>query len=206
MAMYLQGKYVPVNPKKYKGDVNKIVFRSSLELVAFKFCDMNPAIIFWENEETVIPYISPVDGRAHRYFMDLKVWTRRQDSDELQITLIEIKPKDQIKEPRKTKTMKESTFNNSMRTWLVNQAKWTATKEHCAKVGWKFIIWTEEHLVPGEDPEVKKQFALRSKKKREVEIEDRRRAQRINALKEQMKKETSNKQTTNPEDDGLLLP
>ncbi|EGJ6623153.1 hypothetical protein R0I08_003845 [Salmonella enterica] len=206
MAMYLQGKYVPVNPKKYKGDVNKIVFRSSLELVAFKFCDMNPAIIFWENEETVIPYISPVDGRAHRYFMDLKVWTRRQDSDELQITLIEIKPKDQIKEPRKTKTMKESTFNNSMRTWLVNQAKWTATKEHCAKVGWKFIIWTEEHLVPGEDPEVKKQFALRSKKKREVEMEDRRRAQRINALKEQMKKETSNKQTTNPEDDGLLLP
>ncbi|QIQ62006.1 head completion protein [Salmonella phage bering] len=206
MAMYLQGKYVPVNPKKYKGDVNKIVFRSSLELVAFKFCDMNPAIIFWENEETVIPYISPVDGRAHRYFMDLKVWTRRQDSDELQITLIEIKPKDQIKEPRKTKTMKESTFNNSMRTWLVNQAKWTATKEHCAKVGWKFIIWTEEHLVPGEDPEVKKQFALRSKKKREVEMEDRRRAQRINALKEQMKKETSNKQTTKPEDDGLLLP
>ncbi|EJD3357963.1 hypothetical protein M1Y69_003444, partial [Salmonella enterica] len=52
----------------------------------------------------------------------------------------------------------------------------------------------------------KKQFALRSKKKREVEMEDRRRAQRINALKEQMKKETSNKQTTKPEDDGLLLP
>ncbi|AHK61435.1 head closure [Salmonella phage vB-SalM-SJ2] len=206
MAMYLQGKYVPVNPKKYKGDVNKIVFRSSLELVAFKFCDMNPAIVYWSSEETVIPYISPVDGRAHRYFMDLKVWTRRQDSEELQITLIEIKPKDQIKEPRKTKTMKESTFNNSMRTWLVNQAKWTATKEHCAKVGWKFIIWTEEHLVPGEDPEVKKQFALRSKKKREVEMEDRRRAQRINALKEQMKKETANKQPTQLKDDGLLLP
>ncbi|AOK82445.1 head completion protein [Salmonella phage vB-SalM-PM10] len=206
MAMYLQGKYVPVNPQKYVGDVKDIVFRSSLELVAFKFCDMNPAIVKWGSETCVIPYISPVDGRAHRYFMDLKVWTRRQDSDELQITLIEIKPKDQIKEPRKTKTMKESTFNNSMRTWLVNQAKWTATKEHCAKVGWKFIIWTEEHLVPGEDPEVKKQFALRSKKKREVEMEDRRRAQRINALKEQMKKETANKQPTQSEDDGLLLP
>lgn len=202
--MYLQGKYIPINPKKYRGDVNKIVFRSSMELVAFKFCDTNPAIVYWSSEETVIPYISPVDGRAHRYFMDLKVWTHREDTEELQITLIEIKPKDQVKEPRKTKTMKESTFNNAMRTWLVNQAKWTATKEHCAKAGWKFIIWTEEHLVPGEDPDVKKRFALRSKKKREADMEDRRRAQRVEELKKQMRKEIKPKEE--PRDDGLLLP
>lgn len=203
MAMYLQGKYSPINPKKYKGDVHKIVFRSSLELVAFKFCDMNPAIISWSSEETVIPYISPVDGRAHRYFMDLKVWTRRQDSEELQVTLIEIKPKDQIKEPRKTKTMKESTFNNSMRTWLVNQAKWEATRQHCAKVGWKFIIWTEEHLVPGEDPDVKERFAIRSKQKREAQMEDRKRAARVEELKAKMRQTIVKKEER---DDGLLLP
>lgn len=205
MAMYLQGKYAPINPKKYKGDVHKIVFRSSLELVAFKFCDTNPAIVYWSSEETVIPYISPVDGRPHRYFMDLKVWTRSANTEELKVTLIEIKPKDQIKEPKKTKTMKESTFNNSMRTYLVNQAKWTATREHCAKMGWSFIIWTEEHLVPGEDPDVKKQFALRSKKKREKEIDDKRRAENIRALKEQMRK-TIKADEPKERDDGLLLP
>ena len=204
MSNYLQGKFKPNNPNKYQGNVNNIVFRSSLELVAFKFCDMNSAIVRWSSEETVIPYISPVDGRAHRYFMDLKVWTRKEGQDELQVTLIEIKPKDQIKQPKKTPTMKESTFNNAMRTWLVNAAKWEATRELCKKNRWKFIIWTEEHLVPGEDPDVKKQFELKSKKRRDAEVQDRRRAQRVEALKEQMRKEI--KPTPTERDDGLLLP
>lgn len=205
MSMYLQGKYSPINPKKYKGNVNNIIFRSSLELVAFKFCDTNPAIVFWSSEETVIPYISPVDNRAHRYFMDLKVWTRKKDSPELQVTLIEIKPKDQIKQPRKTATMKESTFKTAMRTWLVNQAKWTATEELCAKRDWRFIIWTEEHLEPGKDPDIKKRFQLKAKKKREVEVEDRRRAARVKELAEKMKSEIKAK-STNSRDDDLLLP
>lgn len=204
MSNYLQGKYTPVNPKKYKGNVNNIVFRSSLELVAFKFCDMNSAIVNWSSEETIIFYISPVDGRSHRYFMDLKVWTRKEGQEELQVTLIEIKPKDQIKQPKKTATMKESTFNNAMRTWLVNSAKWAATRELCEKKGWKFIIWTEEHLVPGEDPDVRKQFELKSKKKRDMEMEDRRRAERVRFLKEQMRKEIHPAPTER--DDGLLLP
>lgn len=205
MSMYLQGKYSPINPKKYKGNVNNIIFRSSLELVAFKFCDMNPAIVFWSSEEMVIPYISPVDNRAHRYFMDLKVWTRKADSQELQVTLIEIKPKDQTKQPRKTSTMKESTFNTAMRTWLVNQAKWTATEELCAKRGWRFIIWTEEHLEPGKDPDIKKRFQIKAKKKREVEVEDRRRAARVKELAEKMKSEIKAK-AVNSRDDDLLLP
>lgn len=203
MAMYLQGKYSPINPKKYKGEVGKIVFRSSLELVAFKFCDMNPSIVYWNSEETIIPYVSPIDNRPHRYFMDLKVWTRKEGQEELQVTLIEIKPKDQVKEPKKTPKMKESTFKHAMLTYMVNNAKWTATRELCAKNGWKFIIWTEEHLVPGEDPDVIKQMSLKSKKRREAEVEDRRRADRVNALKERMRREIKEPK---PRDDGLLLP
>lgn len=206
MSLYLQGKYSPVNPKKYEGDVRNIVFRSSLELVAFKFCDTNPTIVRWGSETCVIPYISPVDNRAHRYFMDLKVWTRKPDSEELQVTLIEIKPKDQIKQPRKTSTMKESTFNNAMRTWLVNQAKWTATEELCAKRGWRFIIWTEEHLEPGKDPDIRKRFQIKAKQKREVEVEDRRRAARIQELTQKIKNEVKNKTENTERDDGLLLP
>lgn len=205
MSIYLQGKYSPINPKKYKGNVNNIIFRSSLELVAFKFCDTNPAIVFWSSEEMVIPYISPVDNRAHRYFMDLKVWTKKPDSPELQVTLIEIKPKDQTKPPRKTANMKESTFNNAVRTWLVNQAKWTATKDLCAKRDWRFIIWTEEHLVPGQDPEVRKRLEIKSKKRREIQVEDKRRAQRVEELVGKLKEQVKTKVETE-RDDGLLLP
>lgn len=204
MSMYLQGKYTPINPKKYKGNVNNIIFRSSLELVAFKFCDMNPGIVFWSSEEMVIPYVSPVDNRTHRYFMDLKVWTHKEGQDELQVTLIEIKPKDQVKQPKKTATMKESTFKNAMRTWLVNEAKWNATRDLCAQRNWKFIIWTEDHLVPGEDPDVRKRFEMRSKKKREAEIEDRMRAHRIQSLKEELRKKVQEEKKER--DDGLLLP
>lgn len=182
MATYLQGRFRPLNPKKYRGDINKIVFRSSLELVAFKFCDTNPAIVYWGSEECIIPYKSPVDNRAHRYFMDLKVWTRKEGQEHLQVTLIEIKPRDQIKEPKRG-TKKEKTFINEMQTWLVNSAKWQAARDLCEKEGWKFVIWTEDHLVPGQDPEVRKRFQIKSQKKRESEAQDRLRAARVQAMK-----------------------
>lgn len=205
MSMYLQGRYRPVNPRKYRGDVNKIVFRSSLELVAFKFCDMNPAVLSWSSEETIIPYKSPVDLRMHRYFMDLSIQTINATTGQPQTSLIEIKPRDQIKEPRRG-TKKELTFKNEMMTWLVNQAKWTAARELCASKGWKFIIWTEDHLVPGQDPEVRARFQLKSKKKREDAAEDRMRKARIKEMTDQMKKELAEKQKNKPDTPPSLLP
>lgn len=191
--IYLQGRYRPINPQKYRGDINKIVFRSSLELVAFKFCDMNPSIKFWSSEECVIPYRSPVDGRMHRYFMDLQVWTINKETLQPQVTLIEIKPRDQIKEPRKG-TKKEKTFMNEMMTWQVNQAKWAAARDLCeSHDNWTFVIWTEDHLVPGQDPEVRKRLQLKSKAKREKEAEDKRRAANVALMKQKLKEETENR-------------
>lgn len=158
---FLQGRYQPKNPQKYKGDPNNIVFRSSWELVAFKFCDLHPAIKFWSSEETVIPYVSPADNRVHRYFMDLKVWTSKPDSEELQISLIEIKPSAQLKEPRKSKSAKESTYINALQTWYVNSAKWDAARKLCEKEGWQFVFWTEKELDIEKDPDVSKRFRQR---------------------------------------------
>ncbi|AYP28434.1 putative head completion protein [Serratia phage vB_SmaA_3M] len=205
MTMYLQGRYRPVNPRKYHGDINKIVFRSSLELVAFKFCDMNPSVLSWASEETVIPYRSPVDNRMHRYFMDLAIQTRNAETGLPQTTLVEIKPRDQIKEPRRG-SKKETTFRNEMMTWLVNQAKWNAARELCKSKGWTFVIWTEDHLVPGQDPEVRARFQLKSKKRRENEAEDRARKARIKQMTDQMKKEVEERRKNEPDAPQSLLP
>ena len=70
---FLQGLYTPKNPKKYIGDLRRITYRSSWELHAFKWCDFNTNVIQWNSEEVVVPYRSPVDGRMHRYFVDLKI-------------------------------------------------------------------------------------------------------------------------------------
>lgn len=205
MSMYLQGRYRPQNPRKYVGDINKIVFRSSLELVAFKFCDNNPAILKWNSEGCIIPYRSPVDNRNHRYFMDLQVWTINSETNQPQVTLIEIKPRDQIKEPKRG-TKKEKTFINEMMTWQVNQAKWTAAKELCERHGdsWKFVIWTEDHLVPGQDPEVREKFRIKSKIKREKEAEEKQRENRVKLLAARMKQQIQDRQETETKPNKLL--
>ncbi|AVO22866.1 head completion protein [Erwinia phage vB_EamM-Bue1] len=207
MTMYLQGRYRPLNPKKYRGDINKIVFRSSLELVAFKFCDMNPAIIWWSSEETIVRYVSPVDNRVHRYFVDLQVWTKNKDTGEQQVTLIEIKPRDQIKEPKRG-TKKEKTFVNEMMTWKVNEAKWAAARAVCAsKENWSFLIWTEDHLVPGQDPEVRARFRMKSQARREKDAEEKKRATSVAMIKERLKKEAAERAASSEKKDpDSLLP
>lgn len=186
---FLQGRYQPLNPSKYKGGLNRIVFRSSWELVAFKFCDQHPAILAWSSEETVIPYVSPMDNRVHRYFMDLKVWTRREGSDVPQVTLIEIKPSGQLKEPRKTATMKESTYAIACETWAVNQAKWQAARAYCEQQGWNFIFWTEKELDIEKDPDVKKRLAHRSKSRKVMKRQQAKRDQNVENWRAYFQKE-----------------
>lgn len=147
MRHYEQGFFRPSNPKKYVGDVNNIVYRSGWERVAFKFCDQEASIVAWSSEELVIPYMSPVDGKAHRYFTDLRLWVRGADGKTKQF-VIEIKPMDQVKKPRKTAKKKEATYLAECSTWFVNQAKWTAAKEWCKKNNAEFLIWTEKQLFP----------------------------------------------------------
>ncbi|QJT71340.1 head completion protein [Vibrio phage vB_VcorM_GR28A] len=144
---YKQGLYKVQNPQKYKGDVDNVVFRSSWEFVAFQFCDTNPSVVAWASEEMVIPYISPIDKRPHRYFMDLTIWTRKEDGT-LQKTLVEIKPQKKLKAPSRG-NKKEETWLREVTEWEVNNAKWTATRKLCEREGWNFIYWTEMHLVPG---------------------------------------------------------
>jgi hypothetical protein len=144
---YLQGKFTPVNHKKYKGDVNNIIFRSSWELATFRFCDNTEEILAWNSEETIINYISPLDGRPHRYFTDITAWIKTHDGSIVK-NIIEIKPHAQTIKPVKRPTEKDTSFLERVKTYAVNQAKWKYAKEYCKNNSCNFVILTEKHIFP----------------------------------------------------------
>jgi hypothetical protein len=142
--MAYKGRYIPSNPKKYKGDYNKIIYRSLWERKFMVYCDNNPNVIEWGSEEIIIPYISPLDGRRHRYFPDFYIKIRTP-SGRLKKIIVEVKPKKQCKPPDIPKK-KTKYFVNEVRTWGVNKAKWEAALEWCADNNMEFKILTEDHL------------------------------------------------------------
>ena len=70
---YKQGFFTPRFPKKYIGDPTNIVYRSGWEKRVMQTLDENSNVLRWASEEIVIPYISPIDNRPHRYFVDFYV-------------------------------------------------------------------------------------------------------------------------------------
>jgi hypothetical protein len=141
---YHQGKFSPKHPEKYRGDPTNIVYRSSWELRMMRYLDSNTNVLEWASEEVIVPYISPVDNRPHRYFPDFIAMVRRPDGGKKTV-MIEIKPKAQTKEP-KIQPKKTKRYITEVTTWAVNQAKWKAASEFCENRGWDFTIMTEDHI------------------------------------------------------------
>lgn len=139
-----KGRYRIQNPKKYKGDINDVIYRSSWELRFMKWCDLNPNVIEWGSETVIIPYRSPVDNKMHRYFVDFYIKTKDKTND-IKKYLIEIKPEKFTKPPaipqKKTKKFIEEVFN-----YGINQNKWKSANEYCEDRGWKFLVLTEKDL------------------------------------------------------------
>lgn len=140
-TQYRQGIYRPVNSSKYNG-AKYPRYLSSWELKFFKWCDVNPTVVQWSSESVCVPYISPIDGRMHRYFVDNVVHI--QEGNKIVKYLIEIKPSKQTKPPTTHGNKKRSTIVNEAATWGVNQAKWTAAKKWCDKNGYIFQLVTEK--------------------------------------------------------------
>jgi hypothetical protein len=108
-----------------------------------KYLDENVNVLEWKSEEIAIPYVSPVDGRYHRYFPDFVVKVRAPEGA-TKTMILEVKPKAQTKEPVKKK--KSKTYITEVATWGVNQAKWKAAQEYCLDRGWQFKLITEDEL------------------------------------------------------------
>jgi len=137
---YYQGKYKVKNPEKYKGNPTNVQYRSSWELKVFNWLDTTSGIIQWNSEEVIIPYKSPIDGRWHRYFVD--VWFKTSDG---RVILAEIKPFKETQEPKKRSRVTKK-YLTEVKTWGINQAKWKAAEEYCADRKWKFVILTEKDI------------------------------------------------------------
>jgi hypothetical protein len=141
---YLQGKYKPSNPEKYKGDVYNIIYRSSWERKFLYYCDMNKNIIEYSSEEVVIPYRSPLDNRYHRYFPDFYIKVK-ESSGKIKKMIIEIKPQKQCVEP-KVQKRKTKAYIYEVVEYAKNQAKWKAAEEWCLDRGYEFKVLTENEL------------------------------------------------------------
>jgi hypothetical protein len=139
-----KGTYRVEHAAKYKGDITQIVYRSTWELRFMKWCDFNPSVLEWGSETVIIPYISPVDKRVHRYFVDfyMKVLDK---SGVTKKYLVEIKPEKFTKPPTKPKRITKK-FIDEVFQYGVNEAKWKAAFEFCEDRNMKFLILTEKDL------------------------------------------------------------
>jgi hypothetical protein len=109
-----------------------------------KFCDQNENILEWSSEEIAIPYLSPIDGRIHRYYVDFWIKAKEKDGS-IRCRLIEIKPEKQTVMPKKPKKQTRR-FLNEMATWAINSSKWEAAKNFCKSSNMDFLVLTEKHL------------------------------------------------------------
>lgn len=132
------GKYNP-DPKKYKGDLSAVKYRSSWELKAFNWCDKNSSVKYWSSEETVVPYFWDIDKKYHRYYVDLKI-----TFTDGKTILVEIKPAKETEPP--TNPNKSKRYIGEAMTYVKNMNKWEAANSYAKDRGWEFQIWTEDTL------------------------------------------------------------
>lgn len=141
---FKQGFFRPKYPSKYRGDANNIVYRSGWEKRVMESLDDNINVISWASEEIIIPYVSPVDNKVHRYFPDFYVEARAADGT-IKVMLLEVKPNAQTQVP-KASQRRTKRFINEVVTYGINQAKWEAASKFCQTKGWEFKLITENEL------------------------------------------------------------
>jgi len=130
----------PINKKKYIGVKKEIRCRSLWERQFCKYLDENKNIVQWGYECLHIPYRFLNENKNRIYIPDFVIKTNKDN--QTQITVIEIKPYNQTKNPnlKKRKNIQECI------TYTMNDSKWNYAKEFCKDRGWKFIILTEKEL------------------------------------------------------------
>ena len=140
---YKQGTYVVKNPDKYMGVSKECTWRSSWELEVMKFFDRNPKVVEWGSEPFAIEYFDVSRDKKRRYFPDFYVKYIDKEG-ELVSEVIEVKPIDQVKPPKKGG--KPKTYMEAVVTYNTNISKWNAAHTFCEQRGWRFRIITENSI------------------------------------------------------------
>ena len=109
-----------------------------------KWCDLNDSVQEWGSETVIVPYVSPVDRKIHRYFVDFYIKVRNKTGN-VQKYLIEIKP-ERFTKPPEIPQKKTKKFIDEVFQYGVNEAKWKAAFEFCQDRNMKFMVLTEKDL------------------------------------------------------------
>lgn len=137
-----QGTFIPMNPDKYIGNVSKIYYRSGWEFEFLKFCDRDNRIIRYSSESVHVPYMNPIDRKAHRYFID--IYLEMIDSGgKLVKWWIEIKPDKYTKfptEPKRKSAKAMANYKRHYETTLVNIEKFKSAKYWSKQMGCNFGV------------------------------------------------------------------
>lgn len=136
--MAVHGRFRPKNPAKYVGDPNNIFFRSLWESQVMKYFDSHQDVLRWGSEEIVIPYLSPLDNKVHRYFPDFFVEYLDKDGNLLK-EIVEVKPLHESEE-------RFAKNDRSKDALAVNEAKWKSASIFCEQRGMKFRVLTEKSI------------------------------------------------------------
>lgn len=136
--MAFRARFIPRNPLKYVGDLEKIFARSSWELQVMKFFDSRSDVIRWGSEEIIVPYLSPADNAVHRYFPDFFVEYIDKNGNTIK-EIVEVKPLHES-DARFAKS------DRSKDALLVNDAKWKAAHLYCESRGMIFRVITEKSI------------------------------------------------------------
>lgn len=145
---YINGVYRVRYTKKYNGDYTKVIYRSSWERKFCVYCDTSDNVLSWSSEPFTIPYNCPLTGKKREYLIDFYARIRNERG-EINDFLIEIKPKAKLKKPlppRKQTLKKLQYYNVAMKEFLTNMAKFSAARVHAIKIGYRFIVVTEDIL------------------------------------------------------------
>lgn len=143
-----QGYFYPKNPHKYKGDVTKIIYRSSWEFKFLEYCDNNESVIEYASEPLGIGYYNPILKKESTYWVDCYMATRGNDGS-ITKWLIEIKPNKYLTPPAPpTRLTEKQTLNYARhaKAYIINSAKFKAAKAYAAKNNMRFGIITENFL------------------------------------------------------------
>ena len=142
--MAYSGKFSPKNINKYLGDPTNVWYRSLWERRVMVRLDDDPNVIEWSNEEIIIPYLSPIDGRWHRYFPDFFVRVKNRHGVQ-EAMILEVKPLKQAVPPQLKKRITRQ-YIQEVATYGINEAKWKAATEYCKDRNWTFKVITEKDL------------------------------------------------------------
>nr|DAJ74141.1 MAG TPA: head completion protein [Caudoviricetes sp.] len=146
----LQGKYTPIHPEKYLGDVDNIVYRSGWERRLMVKLDISPQVIQWGSEELIIPYFDSMQRKTRRYFVDFVVLFKTSDGTKKKLA-IEVKPYSQTIPPKlnssaKKKANAQRRYLRESTTYQNNMDKWRAAEDWCNKNGFYFLVLHEKNV------------------------------------------------------------